>query len=180
MNLALALSREACGSRGSAVRLRRSVMDEHNYHNSNLSDHQDQEPVVPAFPEEETGGEECDSLYFLLDFSHQYYIPFIIMIGLIGNLLSCLVFLHTHLKMRSSSIYLAALSMTDFSFLFSLLLVWVNNTIGWKVFNKNVWCESVVYVSSVCSSLSVWLIVAFTVERFILLLNLFNACFSAK
>ncbi|XP_058804443.1 alpha-2C adrenergic receptor-like isoform X2 [Phymastichus coffea] len=111
--------------------------------------------------------EACMSFFFLLDFSHQFYIPFIILLGLIGNMLSCFVFLTSHLKMRSSSYYLAALATADFSFLFSLLLVWLNNNLGWRVFNEDGWCESVVYVSSVCSSLSVWLIVAFTTERFI-------------
>lgn len=36
-----------------------------------------------------------------------------------------------------------------------------------QVYNRNGWCQSLVYLSSVCSFLSVWLIVAFTVERFI-------------
>ncbi|XP_015594959.1 thyrotropin-releasing hormone receptor [Cephus cinctus] len=116
---------------------------------------------------EEEPVDACNPLYFLLDFFHQYYIPFIILIGLVGNLLSCIVFLNTHLKMRSSSYYLAALATADFGFLVSLLLVWLNSTVGWKVFNKDGWCETLVYVSAVCSSLSVWLIVAFTVERFI-------------
>lgn len=114
-----------------------------------------------------TAIEACHSLYFLLDFFHQYYIPSIILLGLIGNLLSCIVFLNTHLRIRSSSYYLAALATADFTFLVTLLLVWLNNTLGWKVFNKDGWCETLVYVSAVCSSLSVWLIVAFTVERFI-------------
>ncbi|OAD57480.1 Neuropeptides capa receptor [Eufriesea mexicana] len=116
---------------------------------------------------EEKPMEVCHSLYFLLDFFHQYYIPSIILLGLVGNLLSCVVFLNTHLRIRSSSYYLAALATADFGFLVTLLLVWLNNTIGWKVFNKDGWCETLVYVSAVCSSLSVWLIVAFTVERFI-------------
>ena len=116
---------------------------------------------------EEKPVEACHSLYFLLDFFHQYYIPSIILLGLVGNLLSCVVFLNTHLRIRSSSYYLAALATADFGFLITLLLVWLNNTIGWKVFNKDGWCETLVYVSAVCSSLSVWLIVAFTVERFI-------------
>lgn len=106
-------------------------------------------------------------LVHALDYSRLYYIPCIIILGLVGNILSCMVFLNTHLKMRSSSYYLAALATADFGFLFSLLLVWLSNTWGWEVFNKAIWCESVVYVSSVCGSLSVWLIVAFTVERFI-------------
>lgn len=109
----------------------------------------------------------CTSLYFLLDFFHVYYILAIILLGLVGNLLSCVVFLKTHLKLRSSSYYLAALATADFGFLMSLLLVWLNSTVGWRVFNNDGWCETLVYVSAVCSSLSVWLIVAFTVERFI-------------
>jgi hypothetical protein len=145
-------------------RMRRST----NNLGQNLTVHQQRNrSFEPIESFEEEASEECHSLYFVLDFSHQYYIPFIILLGLVGNLLSCVVFLNTHLKMRSSSYYLAALATADFSFLFSLLLVWLNNAIGWRVFNKDGWCETVVYVSSVCSSLSVWLIVAFTVERFI-------------
>ncbi|KAG7197919.1 hypothetical protein KM043_016156 [Ampulex compressa] len=121
----------------------------------------------PVLDFEEEPLEACNSLYFLLDFFHLYYIPSIILLGLVGNLLSCVVFLNTHLKMRSSSYYLAALATADFGFLVSLLLVWLNSTVGWRVFNKDGWCETLVYVSAVCSSLSVWLIVAFTVERFI-------------
>ena len=109
----------------------------------------------------------CSPVYFLLDFFHTYYIPFIILLGFVGNLLSCVVFLNTHLKMRSSSYYLAALATADFGFLVALLLVWLNSAIGWRVYNISGWCEILVYVSAVCSSLSVWLIVAFTVERFI-------------
>ncbi|XP_044582329.1 neuropeptides capa receptor-like isoform X2 [Cotesia glomerata] len=109
----------------------------------------------------------CNPVLFLLELFHQYYIPSIIFLGLVGNLLSCVVFLNTHLKMRSSSYYLAALATTDFSFLVTLMVVWLNFKINWKVFNEDGWCEILVYVSAVCSSLSVWLIVAFTVERFI-------------
>lgn len=123
------------------------------------------DPLNSDFIEESQ--DACDSLYFLLDIFHQYYIPLIILIGLVGNLLSCIVFLNTHLKMRSSSYYLAALASADFGFLVALLLVWLNSTVGWRVFNKAGWCETLVYISAVCSSLSVWLIVAFTVERFI-------------
>ncbi|XP_069680488.1 thyrotropin-releasing hormone receptor-like [Periplaneta americana] len=123
-------------------------------------------------PDYETTGpdvvpDECFPLLGLLDFFHLYYMPAIILIGLVGNLLSCVVFLNTHLKMRSSSYYLAALAVADFGFLATLLLVWLNSNVGVEVFNKDGWCQGLVYISSVCSFLSVWLIVAFTVERFI-------------
>ncbi|KAI4500000.1 hypothetical protein M0802_004870 [Mischocyttarus mexicanus] len=122
---------------------------------------------LPIEYEEDITSEDCSSMDFLLELFHTYYIPAIILLGLVGNLLSCVVFLNTHLKMRSSSYYLAALATADFGFLVSLLLVWLNDTVGLVVFNKDGWCETLVYVSAVCSSLSVWLIVAFTVERFI-------------
>lgn len=146
----------------SLSRLRRSVSSTA----SNLTSYENRS-LENIFDMDEESDSFCTSLYFLLDFCHLYYIPSIILLGLVGNLLSCVVFLKTHLKLRSSSYYLAALATTDFSFLMSLLLVWLNSTIGWKVFNNNGWCETLVYVSAVCSSLSVWLIVAFTVERFI-------------
>ncbi|XP_076625117.1 uncharacterized protein LOC143343773 [Colletes latitarsis] len=158
-----------CGEESSTMdvstRVRRSVsptvlMNQTHYGYRNRS----YDPIPDI---EEKPIEACHSLYFLLDFFHQYYIPSIILLGLVGNLLSCIVFLNTHLRIRSSSYYLAALATADFGFLVTLLLVWLNNTLGWKVFNKDGWCETLVYVSAVCSSLSVWLIVAFTIERFI-------------
>ncbi|XP_031338832.1 thyrotropin-releasing hormone receptor-like [Photinus pyralis] len=109
----------------------------------------------------------CEPFSGYLNFFHVYYIPFIISVGLIGNLLSCIVFLTTHLRMRSSSYYLAALAVADFTFLAILLLVHCsfNNVI--EIYNQKGWCQSFVYLSTVCSTLSVWLVVAFTVERFI-------------
>ncbi|EGI61790.1 Neuropeptide capa receptor [Acromyrmex echinatior] len=153
------------GTIGGLSRFRRSASPT-DWSNLTFYDYQNHS-LDTIFDIEEESNSFCPSLYFLLDFCHLYYIPSIILLGLVGNLLSCVVFLKTHLKLRSSSYYLAALATADFSFLMSLLLVWLNSTIGWKVFNNNGWCETLVYVSAVCSSLSVWLIVAFTVERFI-------------
>ncbi|XP_039294923.1 uncharacterized protein LOC111059972 [Nilaparvata lugens] len=112
------------------------------------------------------GNQDDCSNFLLLDFFRDYYMPIMICVGLVGNLLSCVVFLRTHLKVRSSSYYLAALATADFGFNVTLLLVWLSG-FGLRVFNADGWCQGVVYFSSVCSFLSVWLIVAFTVERFI-------------
>ncbi|XP_022908004.1 thyrotropin-releasing hormone receptor-like [Onthophagus taurus] len=101
--------------------------------------------------------------YDILVLLRDYYIPFLIIIGVIGNLLSCVVFLSTSLKLRSSSYYLAALAIADLVYLISLFVVVFLNSF----FNTDGWCELFVYVSQVSSSLSTWLIVAFTVERFI-------------
>lgn len=111
--------------------------------------------------------QDCHPFGVMFEVVHLYYLPSMILVGLVGNLISCIVFLNTHLKMRSSSYYLAALACADFGFLAALLLVWLNSTLEVPVFNLNGYCQCIVYVSSVCSFLSVWLIVAFTVERFI-------------
>ena len=101
-----------------------------------------------------------------LDFFNFYYLAIIIVFGMVGNTLSFLVFTRTHLKLRSSSYYLAALALADLGFLLTLLIVWLNH-VGIDLFNRNGWCQALVYGSSVSSCLSVWLTVAFTVERLI-------------
>lgn len=109
----------------------------------------------------------CHPYHTYLDFLHTYYIPLVIAVGLVGNFLSFIVFLTTPLKTRSSSYYLAALSMADFGFLSVLLLVHCSFNGILDIYNKDWWCQTFVYISSVCANLSVWLVVAFTVERFI-------------
>lgn len=96
-----------------------------------------------------------------------YFTPVIIVIGVTGNLMSFLVFTTTHLRRQSSSVYLASLAMADIGFLCSLFIVWLS-WIKVNIFHMVVWCQSVVYLSYVCTFLSVWYVVSFTVERYII------------
>lgn len=96
----------------------------------------------------------------------QFYVPLIIFVGLLGNITSVLVFFTSKLKQVSSSYYLAALATADSGFLFALFIVWLNSLdVDW--YSRNGGCKFVIYCTLVCSFLSVWLVVAFTVERFI-------------
>lgn len=95
-----------------------------------------------------------------------YYIPFITLAGTIGNVLSVLVFVRTKLRKLSSSYYLAALSISDTVYLFCNLMQWTN-TLNINIYNRNGPCQVFTFVSSMCTALSAWLVVAFTVERFI-------------
>ncbi|KAG5875167.1 hypothetical protein JTB14_033744 [Gonioctena quinquepunctata] len=104
-----------------------------------------------------------DYLFYLL----MYYIPVMIVVGFVGNILSCLVLLTTHLKHRSSSYYLAALAVADTGCLVCILVVYFSSNEIFDLFNKQGFCQAFLYLTYVCSFLSVWLIVAFTVERFI-------------
>lgn len=71
---------------------------------------------------------------------NMYYVPLLIVVGFVGNLLSCVVFLNTRLRMRSSSYYLAALAIADVTYLFILFLVWLD-LLGFNTFNVNVMCQ---------------------------------------
>ena len=88
-----------------------------------------------------------------LDFLNLYYLAAIIMFGILGNALSFLVFTRTHLKLRSSSYYLAALALADLGFLVTLLVVWLNH-FDIDLFNRPGFCQALVYLSSVSSCMS--------------------------
>lgn len=98
-----------------------------------------------------------------------YYIPIITMVGIVGNILSVVIFFCTSLKKISSSYYLAALSISDTCFLVLISLNWLNfQEISFV--NQNVICEFYSFLQGVCSFLSVWFVVAFTMERLIVVL----------
>ena len=104
------------------------------------------------------------------DFINQlniYLIPIIIIVGVFGNGISFMVFIGTHLRRQSSSIYLAGLAIADVSFLLALFVGWFS-WLRIHLFHRNVWCQVVVYVTYVGSFLSVWCVVCFTAERFII------------
>ena len=86
--------------------------------------------------------------------------------GFEGNLISFLVFICTPIRQLSSSVYLAGLALSDSGFLLQLFVTWLGYVRVFLV-HQNIWCQTVVYVTYVCSFLSVWLVVAFTFERYI-------------
>lgn len=96
-----------------------------------------------------------------------FVVPIIILIGLVGNMLSLVIFTFTHLRRMSCSNYLSALAISDTGFLVCLFFSWSNN-IGIRLYHVNVWCQIFVYLTYVWSFLSVWYVVAFTVERYII------------
>lgn len=95
-----------------------------------------------------------------------YYTPILVHLGLLGNCLSVCVFFGTKLRRTSSSIYLGALAISDSCFLMTVFIVWLN-MLQVRLFNKSGFCQFFVYLTTFCSFLSVWLVVAFTVERYV-------------
>lgn len=107
--------------------------------------------------------------YQLGDFLTHYYTPTLVFFGSIGNILSVIVFFKTKLRKLSSSYYLAALGISDTCFLLGAFVSWLNY-LNINIYNRNYYCQFFTYISGLCSFLSVWFVVAFTVERFIAVL----------
>lgn len=107
--------------------------------------------------------------YKIGDILTHYYTPALVLIGCTGNILSVIVFFRTKLRKLSSSYYLAALGISDTCFLLGAFVSWLNY-LNINIYNKNYYCQFFTYASGLCSFLSVWFVVAFTVERFIAVL----------
>lgn len=109
---------------------------------------------------------EPDLAEIVIHCVQMYYTPILVYLGALGNCLSVCVFFSSKLRKLSSSFYLAALAISDTGFLVSLFVVWLN-MVDVGLFNRQGFCQFFVYLTTLCSFLSVWFVVAFTVERFV-------------
>ncbi|XP_062576160.1 uncharacterized protein LOC134238041 [Saccostrea cucullata] len=98
---------------------------------------------------------------------HRILLPVIVLFGLIGNIISALVFTTTKLKKMSSSLYLAVLAISDSGFLLCVLMLWID-TLNVAVFDRPFVCQSLVYLTFVFSFLSVWIVNILTLEMYML------------
>lgn len=106
---------------------------------------------------------------FMISFSENaylYYTPLLTVTGTIGNIVSVMVFFRTRLRKLSSSYYLSALCISDTGFLIVNFLLWLS-LFNINIYNRNGCCQLFTFLSGFCSALSVWFVVAFTIERFI-------------
>ncbi|KAK6195336.1 hypothetical protein SNE40_000790 [Patella caerulea] len=102
-----------------------------------------------------------------------YILPVIVFTGLLGNAVSCCVFSGRELRRLSSSVYVIAVLGSDSGILIGLLFVWLE-VLGYSFNHRQGICQLLVFLTYVCSFLSVWYIVCITVENFI------TICYPAK
>ncbi|KAK3101385.1 hypothetical protein FSP39_003150 [Pinctada imbricata] len=98
--------------------------------------------------------------------ANRYMLPVIIVTGFLGNTMSFMVFIFTSLKRISTSVYLAALAVSDTGFLLCVWVGWFDN-MGIHFFHNDGICQIVVYMTFVFSFTSVWFVNALTTEMYI-------------
>ncbi len=98
---------------------------------------------------------------------YKYYTPLLFFFGVVGNSLSLLVFhLDPKYRRKSSSCYLTALAISDTGYLLNLFAVWLGS-LNKGVITNAFTCPLVMYLGQVTCFVTVYLTVAFSVERYI-------------
>ena len=106
-----------------------------------------------------------------------YVPPVLIVMGTVGNLMSFVVLRCRAMVKVSSYHYLASLALADTVVLFiGLLRLWLGELTGTDFHDSSDWvCKLTVSFGYTASDLSVWLIIAVTVERYIVVCFPFKA-----
>ncbi|XP_041361987.1 neuropeptides capa receptor-like [Gigantopelta aegis] len=97
---------------------------------------------------------------------HTYVLPSDIFIGLMANLISILVFTGKDLRNLSSSVYVLAVLIADSGSLITMVAVWLE-VLKYPINHMQGMCQFFVYLTYICSFLSVWYMVCITVENYI-------------
>ncbi|RUS70717.1 hypothetical protein EGW08_021521 [Elysia chlorotica] len=106
---------------------------------------------------------------------YSYVTPVVLAVGLVGNLLSLVVFLSRNMRKLSASTYLAALSVSDIcALVFYVLTDWLRRGLPQfpgspqsSLLEDEGPCQVLTYLGYVSRFISAWIIVTFTMERYI-------------
>lgn len=106
-----------------------------------------------------------------------YVPPVLLVLGIIGNVLSFIILRHRMMTKQSTYLYLAALTVADTLVLFvGPLRLWVSQFTDLDVKDQSdELCKLVVFLGYTTSDISVWLIIAVTVERYIVVCHPLHA-----
>lgn len=96
----------------------------------------------------------------------KYSLPFLCVVGFLGNTLSAFLFLGKSLRKFSCCVFLGVRSIADTGFLATLLIVWLD-FIDVRIFHSDGVCHMVVFLSYICCFVAVWCVVFVTVENYV-------------
>ncbi len=108
-----------------------------------------------------------ETLNHITSVLREFYLPPLIACGLLLNCM--LVVTVTCSKLRNFSVgpYLVLLAVADSLFLLSLLLIWVS-TLNVEIYNLGELCQAITFISYSCVFLSMWINMALSVDRYIM------------
>ena len=90
-----------------------------------------------------------------------YVLPFIVIFGVCGNIISLVAILHSRLRRTAANQYLIVLTIADCAFLLGLTLIWTKlDYISYET------CVLSEYILQSASYVSSWSISALTIERY--------------
>lgn len=92
--------------------------------------------------------------------------PIIILLGILGNTIAAYIFSRVQLRKYSCNIFLTMRSVCDNGMLINLFIVWLD-FMNVRMFHVNVICQTTVFLSYICSFLSVWCVVCVTIDNYI-------------
>ncbi len=106
---------------------------------------------------------------------YAYVTPIVIITGLLGNVVSFRVFVSKNMRKLSASLYLAAISVSDSLVLLTyVFLGWLDRGLehlpgkhSINIIHVHGACQTFLYFSYLFRFMSVWILVFFTVERYI-------------
>ena len=100
----------------------------------------------------------------LLEILTLYFVPPVIVIGIVLNIAICFLLLNRPLKKEGSSHFLSATSLADAAFLLCLLTVWIS-ILGVDVYNRRGLCQLMSFINNLSAFLPLWYVVLFAVDR---------------
>ncbi|CAF0740780.1 unnamed protein product [Didymodactylos carnosus] len=95
-----------------------------------------------------------------------FYVPTLVFFGITGNIICAVVFSTKTLRRLRSSSYLLTLAISDIFFLLDLLPGWIYVAFVRRLYNFHMLCKIQTYISFVVPFVHIWIVLAFTAERF--------------
>lgn len=109
---------------------------------------------------------ETTGVELLLIVVQTYVTPLVLVLGILGSVMACVVLIGGELKALPCSVYLSALAVSDTCFLTAVVISWL------KIFNLNIYalpmtCEFLTLISNGTNFLCSWYLVCLAMDRYI-------------
>ncbi|XP_061166542.1 probable G-protein coupled receptor 139, partial [Saccostrea echinata] len=149
------------------------------FYNLNASDEEilDQISAIISNPVQQEDSLEDYEEFHIQRFLRRYIPPFLIIIGLVGNVMSFFILRHKSMARHSTNVFLAALSIADLIVLFiGLFRLWIGEILENDFIHvSDFMCKFVNLLTYSSSQFSAWLVFAVTVERYIVVCHALQA-----